>query len=66
MFSGELVPPGLRVRDPHPKPDCYRLRLAVDRDLDGTCSLGIAYVKVDDILTILDALEWALAEQRAV
>ncbi|MFD5856101.1 hypothetical protein [Streptomyces chartreusis] len=32
---------------------------------DGTVTFGIAYVKIDDIVTILDALEQALAEQRA-
>lgn len=31
---------------------------------DGTASLGISYVKVDDIVTILDALERALAAHR--
>ncbi|MEU1592836.1 hypothetical protein ABZ468_08220 [Streptomyces sp. NPDC005708] len=32
---------------------------------DGTCELAIAYVKIDDIVTILEALERALAEHRA-
>ncbi|MFI7415299.1 hypothetical protein ACIBU0_42365 [Streptomyces sp. NPDC049627] len=32
---------------------------------DGTVTFGIAYVKIDDIVTILDELEQALAEHRA-
>jgi hypothetical protein len=32
---------------------------------DGTVTFGIAYVKVDDIVAMLDALERALADQRA-
>ncbi|MGV9509358.1 hypothetical protein ACWDQZ_27535 [Streptomyces tendae] len=31
---------------------------------DGTVTFGISYVKVDDIVTMLDALERALATQR--
>jgi hypothetical protein len=31
---------------------------------DGTCELAIAYVKIDDIVTILDELETALAAYR--
>ncbi|MFC9534408.1 hypothetical protein ACFT38_28265 [Streptomyces sp. NPDC056975] len=31
---------------------------------DGTVTFGIAYVKIDDIVTMLDALERALAEHR--
>ncbi|MFG2660948.1 hypothetical protein [Streptomyces sp. NPDC048425] len=31
---------------------------------DGTVTFGIAYVKVDDIVTMPDALERALAEHR--
>ncbi|MCX4976487.1 hypothetical protein [Streptomyces sp. NBC_00620] len=39
---------------------------AIDVHDDGTASIGIAYVKVDDIVTILDLLEQALAEHRAI
>ncbi|MFF1593033.1 hypothetical protein ACFVY0_33675 [Streptomyces sp. NPDC058286] len=33
---------------------------------DGTVTFGIAYVKVDDIVTMPDALERALGEHRTV
>lgn len=33
-------------------------------DDDGTVTFGISYVKIDDIVTILDELEQALAEHR--
>lgn len=35
-----------------------------DVNADGTVTFGISYVKVDDIVTMLDALERALAIQR--
>ena len=35
-------------------------------NVDGTVTFGISYVKVDDIVTMLDALERALAAQRPV
>ncbi|WP_409473535.1 hypothetical protein [Streptomyces sp. HC307] len=35
-----------------------------DVNADGTVTFGISYVKVDDIVTMLDALERALAEHR--
>lgn len=35
-----------------------------DVGADGTVTFGISYVKVDDIVTMLDALERALANQR--
>ncbi|PNG22317.1 hypothetical protein [Streptomyces cahuitamycinicus] len=37
---------------------------AFDVNADGTVTFGICYVKVDDIVTMLDALERALAAQR--
>ncbi len=37
---------------------------AFEVDADGTVTFGISYVKVDDIVTMLDALERGLAAQR--
>ncbi|UXY25120.1 hypothetical protein N8I84_41490 (plasmid) [Streptomyces cynarae] len=37
---------------------------AFDVHEDGTVMFGISYVKVNNIVTILDALEQALAEHR--
>jgi hypothetical protein len=36
----------------------------VRQDHDGTVTFGIAYVKIDDIVTILDELEQALSAHR--
>lgn len=38
---------------------------AFDVHDDGTVTFGISYVKIDDIVAMLDALEQALAEHRA-
>ncbi|MEV8418264.1 hypothetical protein AB0P45_32425 [Streptomyces niveus] len=35
-----------------------------DVNADGTVTFGISYVKVDDIVAMLDALERALADRR--
>ncbi|MET9461030.1 hypothetical protein ABZY05_39290 [Streptomyces canus] len=35
-----------------------------DVHADGTVTFGISYVEIDDVVTILDELERALAEHR--
>ncbi|MFB7704389.1 hypothetical protein [Streptomyces niveus] len=53
-MRGALADPVARVGE----------EIEFDVNADGTVTFGISYVKVDDIVAMLDALERALADRR--